>query len=46
MDLFTLIVIDHVLLQMSLVAENFSTECARKFVDDMCVPEVIFEHSL
>jgi hypothetical protein len=45
-DLLAVIVIDHVLLQMRLVAEDFPAERAGNFVDDVSVPEVIFEDAL
>lgn len=44
MDFFGVVVIDHVLLEMSFVAKDFPTESTSDFIDDVRVPEVIFEH--
>jgi hypothetical protein len=45
-NLLTFVVIYHVLLQVSLVAKNLSTECARNFVYDMSVPYVVLEYTV
>lgn len=43
-DLFAVVVINHVLLEVRLVAENLPAECARDFTDNVSVAKMIFEH--
>lgn len=45
-DFLAVVVVDHVLLEVSFVTENFAAESARDFVDNVRVTEVIFEHAL
>lgn len=43
-DLLAVVVINHVLLEVRLVAKNLSAECARDFTDHVSVAKMIFEH--
>ena len=43
MNLLFVIVVNHVLLEMRFIAENFPAKCARNLVDDVRVSEMILE---
>lgn len=42
MDFLTVVMVDHVLLEVSLVSKDFPAESAGHFIDDMSVAKVIF----
>lgn len=42
-DFLAVVVVNHVLLEMSFVSENFSAESASDFIHDVRVAEMIFQ---